>query len=244
MSRPVEAADAGRSQSSSEAIAERIRCVMLTESLRPGDRLGREEDLARDFGVSRPTLREALRLLSSDHLIRASKGPGGGIFVAATPEEGISLSVSATVASMLDAQSIELDELLETRMLLEVPIAGLAAQRASAEDVGELEALAAELTVASDVATIEELDARVHRHIARIANNRLAGVFASWIVDVFQPRLRAVIAPAVVEAVIVDQQLELLRAVVRADRIGAERSMAEHLTYLRDLVSVVSRPEN
>ena len=108
MSRSVEAADAGRSQSSSEAIAERIRCVMLTESLRPGDRLGREEDLARDFGVSRPTLREALRLLSSDHLIRASKGPGGGIFVAATPEEGISLSVSATVASMLDAQSIEL----------------------------------------------------------------------------------------------------------------------------------------
>jgi GntR family transcriptional repressor for pyruvate dehydrogenase complex len=244
MSAPAEASDSGRSLSTSEAIAERIRGVMLSKSLRPGDRLGREEDLARDFGVSRPTLREALRLLSSDHLIRASKGPGGGIFVAATPEEGIGLSVSETVASMLDAQSIELDELLETRMLLEVPIAGLAAQRASAHDVSELEALAADLAAAKDVAAIEELDARVHRVIARIAGNRLAGVFASWIVDVFQPRLRAVIAPAVVEAVIVDQQLELLRCIARADRIGAERAMSEHLTYLRDLVSVVSRQEN
>jgi DNA-binding FadR family transcriptional regulator len=241
MTRSLPAADAGGPQSISEAIAERIRGVMLTESLRPGDRLGREEDLARDFGVSRPTLREALRLLSSEHLIRASKGPGGGIFVAATPEEGISLSVSATVASMLDAQSIGLDELLETRMLLEVPIAGLAAQRASVQDVAEIEMLSAALTIAVDDAAIAELDARVHRLLARIAGNRLAGVFASWIVDVFQPRLRAVIAPAVVEAVIVDQQLELLRSVARGDRIGAERAMSAHLTYLRDLVSVVSR---
>ena len=77
---------------------------MQTEGLSPGDRLGREEDLAREFGVSRPTLREALRVLSSAHLIRASKGPGGGIFVAATPEQGIGLSVSASVASMLEAR--------------------------------------------------------------------------------------------------------------------------------------------
>ena len=182
-------------------------------------------------------------MLSSEHLIRASKGPGGGIFVAATPEEGISLSVSATVASMLDAQSIGLDELLETRMLLEVPIAGLAAQRASVQDVAEIEMLSAALTIAVDDAAIAELDASVHRLLARIAGNRLAGVFASWIVDVFQPRLRAVIAPAVVEAVIVDQQLELLRSVARGDRTGAERAMSAHLTYLRDLVSVVSRQE-
>ena len=130
-----------RRHSISEVVAERIRVYMLTERLRPGDRLGREEDLARSFGVSRPTLREALRLLSSEHLIRASKGPGGGIFVAATPEEGIGLSVSATVASMLDAHSIEIDELLETRMLLEIPLAGLAAQHAADEDLAALQSL-------------------------------------------------------------------------------------------------------
>ena len=72
-------------RSISEQVADAIRVYMHEHGLKPGDRLGREEDLARQFGVSRPTLREALRLLSSSHLVRASKGPGGGIFVAATP---------------------------------------------------------------------------------------------------------------------------------------------------------------
>ena len=74
-----------RRRSASEEVADAIRTWMFSPGLVPGDRLGREEDLAQRFGVSRPTLREALRLLSSSHLIRASKGPGGGIFVAATP---------------------------------------------------------------------------------------------------------------------------------------------------------------
>src|ERR687886_1829783 len=114
-------------RSVSEQVADAIRVYMQSEGLRPGDRLGREEDLASQFGASRPTLPEALRMLSSSHLVRASKGPGGGIFVAATPEEGIGRTVSALVASMLRAQAITMDELLETRMLFEVPLVGLAA---------------------------------------------------------------------------------------------------------------------
>src|SRR3954466_12036933 len=122
-------------RSVSEQVAEAIRVYMQSEGLGPGDRLRRAGGLPRQFGVSRPTLREALRLLSSSHLVRASKGPGGGIFVAATAEEGIGLTVSASVASMLETQSITIDELLETRMLFEVPLVGLAAQRATDEDL-------------------------------------------------------------------------------------------------------------
>src|SRR3954447_11343245 len=125
-------------RSISEQVADSIRVYMQQHELQPGDRLGREEDLAREFGVSRPTLREALRVLSSSYLIRASKGPGGGIFVAATPEEGIGRILTDSVASMLSAHNIEIDELLETRMLLEVPLAGLAAQRATDADIERL----------------------------------------------------------------------------------------------------------
>jgi DNA-binding FadR family transcriptional regulator len=147
---------AGR-RSTSEKIADDIRTYIQREGLLPGDRLGREEDLARTFGVSRPTLREALRLLSSAHLIRASKGPGGGIFVAATPEEGIALSVSDSVASMLATDAVGLDELLEARMLVEVPLAGLAAQRATEEDIRGLTELLAQATEAGTIELAEAL---------------------------------------------------------------------------------------
>ena len=233
--------DAG-APSSSQAVAEQIRRFVLDARLQPGDRLGREADLAREFRVSRPTLREALRLLSSEHLVRASKGPGGGIFVAATPEQGIGLSVSAAVAKMLDAQSIGLDELLEARMLLEIPLAGLAAARAGEHDLDELRALLGQLDEAgSDPQRIRELDARLHHMIARIAGNRLAGAFTGWIVEVFQPRLAVVIEPAVVDSVIVAQHRELVLALVQREPAAAERAMREHLVYVRDLLSVIEQ---
>jgi GntR family transcriptional regulator, transcriptional repressor for pyruvate dehydrogenase complex len=227
-------------RSISEQVADAIRGYMQSEGLRPGDRLGREEDLARQFGVSRPTLREALRLLSSSHLVRASKGPGGGIFVAATPEEGIGRTVSASVASMLETQSITIDELLETRMLFEIPLVGLAAQRASDEDVARLHALLADAESHLEEGTlVGEVDERLHRLISEIAGNRLAAAFNAWVVEVLQPPLRELVAPAVVESVIVEQHRDIVRAIERGDPAAAERAMREHLVYLRDLVAAI-----
>jgi DNA-binding FadR family transcriptional regulator len=227
-------------RSVSEQVADSIRVFMQSEGLRPGDRLGREEDLARRFGVSRPTLREALRLLSSSHLVRASKGPGGGIFVAATPEEGIGRTVSASVASMLEAQSITMDELLETRMLFEVPLVGLAAQRATEEDVARLYALVEEAEGSPDDAEIvAAVDERLHRTISEIAGNRLAAAFTAWVVEVLQPPLRELVAPAVVEAVVVEQHRDIVRGIEKGDPAAAERAMREHLVYVRDLVAAI-----
>jgi DNA-binding FadR family transcriptional regulator len=227
-------------RSASEQVAYDIRAFMQRERLQPGDRLGREEDLARRFGVSRPTLREALRLLSSAHLIRASKGPGGGIFVAATAEEGIALSVSDTVASMLAADAVDLDELLEARMLVEIPLAGLAAQRATAEDVRRLADLVAQAKAAgTDSERFSELDRELHRRITAAAGNRLSGAFMAWVVDVLQPLLQERLKPAVVESTLLDHHQELLEAFENSDGLAAERAMREHLLYLRDLLSVV-----
>jgi GntR family transcriptional regulator, transcriptional repressor for pyruvate dehydrogenase complex len=228
-------------RSAPEEVADAIRAWMFGRGLQPGDRLGREEDLAQRFGVSRPTLREALRLLSSAHLIRATKGPGGGIFVAATPEQGIGRSVTDSVASMLSADSIDLDELIETRMLLEVPLAGLAAQRASEGDVAALRAV---LEAAGDSAqgdAFRGFDTRLHGLIAEIADNRLARAFTQWIGQVLQPPLHVLIEPAVVDAVVVEQHRDIVRAIERGDPPAAERAMREHLVYLHDLVGAVRR---
>src|SRR6201999_4365444 len=110
----------------SEQIALEIRRYLERRDLQPGDRIGTEQELASEFGVSRPTLREGLRLLASSHLIRVGRGRSGGIFVARTPNEGMSRNVSESLASLLATESVSLDELLDARLFLEVPLAGLA----------------------------------------------------------------------------------------------------------------------
>jgi GntR family transcriptional regulator, transcriptional repressor for pyruvate dehydrogenase complex len=228
-------------RSAPEEVADAIRSWMFGRGLVPGDRLGREEDLAQRFGVSRPTLREALRLLSSAHLVRATKGPGGGIFVAATPEQGIGRSVTDSVASMLSADSIDLEELIETRMLLEIPLAGLAAQRASEDEVAALRAVLEEAGDTTQGEVFRGLDRRLHGLIAQIAGNRLARAFTEWVGAVLQPPLHALIEPAVVDAVVVEQHGDIVRAIARGDPTAAERAMREHLVYLQDVLSAVRR---
>src|ERR671924_1824035 len=122
----------------SEQVAVQIQHHIQREELAPGDFLGREEDLAAEFGVSRPTLREALKLLASGNLIRASKGPGGGIFVAHTADQGVRRSLSDSVGMMLETGAVSLGELLDARTLLEVPLAGLAAYQPDEETVRRL----------------------------------------------------------------------------------------------------------
>src|SRR3954466_8670046 len=119
----------------SEELAQEIRRYVEPNGLKPGGRIGTEHELAREFGVSRPTLREALRLLAGSHLIRASQGRGGGIFGANTPRDGMGRNMSEAIATMLATESVSMYELLEARIVLEVPIAGLAAENASEESI-------------------------------------------------------------------------------------------------------------
>jgi GntR family transcriptional regulator, transcriptional repressor for pyruvate dehydrogenase complex len=228
-------------EDASQEVARRIQQRVVEQGLQPGDRIGREEDLAAAFGVSRPTLREALRILSSAHLVRSAKGPGGGLFVAASPEDSLALKVSELIGSMIRTESIRIEELLETRILLEVPMAGLAARRAGPADVEDLYGLIDELEAASqDQLQFGLVDVEIHRAIARLAGNRVASSLAAWIADILLPAVRDRIAPALVELVIVAQQRDLVDAIARGDASAAEEAMRAHLLYTIDLSSAVT----
>ena len=214
-------------------MAVEIQHYIQQEGLGPGDFLGREEDLAADFGVSRPTLREALRLLASGNLIRATKGPGGGIFVARTAEEGMSRSLSDAIAMMLETGTVTLDELLEARLLLEVPLAGLAAYQPEAETLKTLrEIVQREATAGpNDSETYAAADMELHRALAAAAGNRMIQALTDWIFEVLQP--------AIVQSAILEHHQALLAAVERGDPVRAERIMKDHLLYLQDVLRMV-----
>jgi GntR family transcriptional regulator, transcriptional repressor for pyruvate dehydrogenase complex len=217
-----------RIRGASEQVASEIQHFIQREGLRPGDFLGREEDLAAEFGVSRPTLREALKLLASGNLIRATKGPGGGIFVALTADQGMGRSLSDAIAMMLETRAVSLQELLEARLLLEVPLAGQAAHRADADTVRRLRAALA----ADD-------EAALHRIVAATAGNRMVQAFTDWVFEVLQPSLMAVIGGAVVHSALVEQHEALVAAIEKGDAPRAERAMKEHLLYLSDVLRMV-----
>jgi len=230
----------------SEQVAVEIQHHIQEEGLGPGDFLGREEDLAAEFGVSRPTLREALKLLASGNLIRASKGPGGGIFVARTAAQGISRSLSDAISMMLETGAVTLDELLEARLLLEVPLAGRAAYQPDERLVQALrQALETESAAdAADTETRAAMDMEIHRTLAAAGGNRMVQALTDWIFDVVQPSLIEILEPAVVKSAIQEQHEALLAAVEKGDPARAERAMKDHLLYLQDVLRMVRESDS
>ncbi len=227
----------------SEQVAFEIRRYLSARDLRPGERLGTEQELAAEFGVSRPTLREGLRLLASSHLIRASQGPGGGIFVESTQSEGMRRNVSESIAVMLETDDVSLDELIEARISLEVPLAGLAAQHATETTAADL--LAAIADAEGNHPASEEFrlaDTRFHRVIASSARNELLRAFTSWTLDVLQPSLIDTIGDAIDGDAILAQHRVIQRAIRLRRPAAAQRAMRLHLDYLRELVSSLGPP--
>jgi GntR family transcriptional repressor for pyruvate dehydrogenase complex len=227
----------------SEQVAFEIRRYLSARDLRPGERIGTEQELAAEFGVSRPTLREGLRLLASSHLIRASQGPGGGIFVESTQSEGMRRNVSESIAVMLETDDVSLMELVEARISLEVPLAGLAAQHATDATASDLLAAIAEAEgndPASEAFRIA--DTRFHRVIASAARNELLRAFTAWTLDVLQPSLIDTIGSSIDGGAILDQHRVIQRAIRLRQPAAAQRAMRRHLDYLRELVSSLDPP--
>lgn len=118
----------------SASVIDQIRTVLFAGRLAPGDRLGSEASLALQFGVSRMTMRDALRSLQASGVIEVKVGIKGGIFVA----EGNSERLAETIAIQLKLIGISTEELLDTQIAIEVMAAGLAASNATSIDIKAL----------------------------------------------------------------------------------------------------------
>jgi DNA-binding FadR family transcriptional regulator len=228
---------------SSRHVATEIRRFVEREGLKPGDRIGTEQELAAQFGVSRPTLREGLRLLASSHLIRSTQGRGGGIFVASTPNEGIGRNLSDSIATMLASDSVSLAELLEARIVLEVPIAGLAAAAATEETADALDD-AIERAGKSEPGqqAFNAADYDFHDTLAKATGNDLLVALTRWVSDVFQPSLIKHVGSRTQKRSILDQHRAVAAAVRKGDVAGAERAMRKHLEYLVDVLRKTDAP--
>lgn len=122
-----------KSEKISERIVHQIKKAILGGTMMSGDRLPPERELVKRFKASRISVREALKSLETSGLLTIK--PGSGVFVA----EANSKPLSDSLSSILRIQKASLNELTEARVIFEPPIAKLAAEKMTAEDLMKLE---------------------------------------------------------------------------------------------------------
>src|SRR3982750_4797587 len=162
--------DPDRRGTTSEEVISQLREMIHRGDLRPGDRLPPERDLAKLLGVSRPTLRAGIRSLTAVGILQSRQG--AGTFVAKAEE---SPSPDTSALRLLSAlHGFTSDEMFEARLALEMSIAGLAAERATSE---QMTLMAEEITgmyaSLSDPEQYLVHDMQFHQTIAAASQNRI-----------------------------------------------------------------------
>lgn len=147
--------------------AQKVKTMIIQREMKPGDRLPTEKEMGCLFGVSRSTLREAMKYLRAENVVVIRQG--SGTFVS----EGTGIGEDPLGLHFTNQEKL-LKNLFETRMLIEAQIAGLACQRATQQDIKNLEILVTEMErseVNSKVAA--ELDVQFHTAVAQCTHNEV-----------------------------------------------------------------------
>jgi len=216
-----------------ELVAERLRQRVVHGELQPGERLPNEAVLATDYGVSRATVREALRVLATQSLIRTSKGAGGGSYVTLPSVNGVSEYVQSSISLLADADDVTLEELLEARELLEVPAARLAAERRTEEELERLrDAIPDEpLRLGTQRQFVYNQD--FHLAVIDGCRNALLAIAAQPVFAVLQRNLARSKLGAGFHRTINEHHRAIAAAIEAGDADAAGGEMYDHLEYLR-----------
>jgi GntR family transcriptional repressor for pyruvate dehydrogenase complex len=156
---------ASRTHKISDQIIEQIRNAILSGRLKPGDKVASEKELMSEFGVSKATLREALRVLEGMGLVEIRKGIAGGVFIA---EVDMKTTISG-VMNFLHFKAVSIRDITMIRYLLEPPVVQIAASRIKPEDIIKLESLIIETPAVPH--TIVSREIGFHRYLARLTEN-------------------------------------------------------------------------
>jgi GntR family transcriptional repressor for pyruvate dehydrogenase complex len=220
-----------------QQIAAELRSLIVDGELKDDESLGHESDLVARFGVSRPTLREALRILETDGLIEVTRGVRGGIFVRAPNRR-----MTARSASMLlRANNVSLADVFEARYLLEPPAARAIASRTRGrrDAVAKLRSL-----LEREAESIDDHEAfglanhAFHEVLMTLAGNQTLSLVAGTLNEILASALIAVssvdadlTSPDIRRRDLRSQQrlLELLDA---GEADNAEKHWRAHMAYL------------
>ena len=214
-------------------VADQLRALIVTGQIRPGERLPSEANLANLFGVSRGTVREALRELSAHALVETSRGAAGGSFVTQPDPESVSEFLESRFGHMSGLNMVTLPDMLEVREMLEIPIARLAAENRTEQHLDMLRSSIGISTTDDYRRTlIDGSPPHFHTTLLHAAGNPLLSIMTPPVFRVIQLRYLRDDPPDFWQLVS-DEHEAILVAVADRDADAAETMMRNHLQSLR-----------
>ncbi len=228
-----------RAPKTAELIADQLRSSIVRGVLKKGDALPTEVELVKQFGVSRPTLREAFRILESESLIVVRRGSRGGVLVS-SPETSVA---ARDFGLLLQMSGTTLADVYTARRVFEPAAAEMLARRASAEDVAELRAAVGTLAVlvneGTEQADFDEWSAavfRFHDVILERAGNTTMMLFGAVLREVVTRHMAQAVARSTDRAEIEKQFKHTIRTFTKfitlvetGDADGARDLWAGHM---------------
>jgi GntR family transcriptional regulator, transcriptional repressor for pyruvate dehydrogenase complex len=216
-------------------IAERIRESITDGTLKADDQLPTEDELAKQFQVSRPTIREALKRLAAQSLIRSRRGPAGGTFVNRPSHEEVSSNLATATALLVSLGEFEVPEVLEARHELEVICARLATERIAE---AQLNVMAEEIET-QKISALSDIDfcaadVRFHRTMADASHNPVLQFVMSAVIEALQPIENMAVFRFRERKEIVKQHEKMLAALKARDTDAAVTAVTEQTEYLRE----------
>lgn len=219
-----------------QQIADELRGLIVSGELSEGDSLGREPELVERFGVSRPSLREALRILEAEGLITVLRGAGGGVVVH-EPDERM---MARTAALVLASRNVALEDVFAARTLVEPLAAGaLAGMRARRAVLDELRALVqAQEDCLGDPELFAAANATFHERLVSLAGNQTLGLFTEMLNEIVTRAVTEVsrsedtVGSLSVRRRGIRSQLRLLELIKAGDRNAAELHWRSHMAVV------------
>jgi GntR family transcriptional repressor for pyruvate dehydrogenase complex len=214
----------------SDKVADMMLETILSRRLVAGDRLPSERELGEQFGVSRTVIREAVRALVAKGVIESRSG--SGLRVAAVDASGVQESMNL----FLRAGVLDYEQVHEVRRMLEVHIAGVAAARASDDDLASLTAAA--VAMEEMIADVEEAslrDLEFHRAIARATHNDLYLVLMDSIGQALIDIRRENLGAGSSAEDTLKAHRRILEQIVAHDVAGAQEAMSAHLDNVEEI---------
>ncbi len=224
-----------------EQAVEQIKGLIASGYFSSGQKLPTEQELCDQFNVSRSTIREALRVLEAEGLLEIRRGLGAYI---APPRE--KLNKLDDLSRWLHQREETLEQVLEVRESIEGLAAGLAAARASVEDIRKIRSLvdqqisaldALEGNPDDDLELLTRLDMQFHLLISSACGNDIVSEIVQHIVPAFTETNKAVLYVSKRMQRMIQEHQAILHAIETRDPAEAEKTIRQHLLGVRMVIT-------